>query len=54
MENDLTNYIRIVVSKMRTQRIKKEACARWEQLLKKGTVIDDVELASYRKEKYGR
>lgn len=54
MENDLTNYIRIVVSKMRTQRIKKEAFARLEQLRKKGTVIDDVELASYRKEKYGR
>ena len=55
MENDFTNYIRIIVQKMRTQRIKKEAFARLEQLRKKGTVIDDdVELASYREEKYGR
>ena len=54
MENDFTNYIRIVVSKMRTQRIRKEAFARLEQLCKKGIVIDDVELTSYRKEKYGR
>ena len=55
MENDFTNYIRIIVQKMRTQRIKKEAFARLEQLRKKGTVIDDdAELASYREEKYGR
>ena len=55
MENHFTNYIRIVVSKMHTQRIKKEAFARLEQLRKKGTVIDDdVELASYRDEKYGK
>ncbi len=55
MENHFTNYIRIVVSKMHTQRIKKEAFARLEQLRKKGTVIDDdVELASYREEKYGK
>lgn len=33
----------------------KEAFARLEQLRKKGTVIDDdVELASYREEKYGK
>lgn len=54
-ENDFTNYIRIIVQKMRTQRIKKEVFARLEQLRKKGTVIDDdVELAYYREEKYGR
>lgn len=54
MENDFTNYIRIAVSKMHTRRMKKEAFARLEQLRKKGTVIDDVELASYRKEKYSK
>lgn len=40
---------------MRTQRIKKEAFARLEQLRKKGIVTDgDTELTSYRKEKYGK
>ena len=34
---------------------RKEAFARLEQLRKKGTVIDDdAELASYREDKYGR
>lgn len=34
---------------------RKEAFARLEQLRKKGTVTDyDAELASYRKEKYGK
>lgn len=34
---------------------RKEAFARLEQLRKKGTVINDnVELASYREEKYGK
>ena len=34
---------------------RKEAFARLEQLRKKGTVIDDnVELTSYRQDKYGR
>lgn len=34
---------------------KKEAFARLEQLRRKGTVTDDdLELASYREEKYGR
>ena len=54
MENDFTNYIRIVMSRMHTQRIKKEAFARLEQLRKKGAVIDDVELASFMKEKYSK
>ena len=54
MENDFTNYIRIEVSKMHTQRIKKEAFVRLEQLRKKGAVIDDVELVSYREEKYSK
>ena len=55
MENDFTNYIRIIVQKMRTQRIRKEAFAKLEQLRKKGTVTDgDTELTSYRKEKYSK
>lgn len=38
-----------------TNRERKEAFARLEQLRKKGTVIDDAaELASYREDKYGR
>lgn len=40
---------------MRTQRIRKEAFAKLEQLRKKGTVTDgDTELTSYRKEKYSK
>ena len=38
-----------------TNRERKEAFARLEQLRKKGTVTDDeTELASYREDKYGR
>lgn len=38
-----------------TNRERKEAFVRLEQLRKKGTVTDDkAELASYREEKYGR
>ena len=38
-----------------TNRERKEAFVRLEQLRKKGTVIDDAaELASYREDKYGR
>ena len=38
-----------------TNRERKEAFARLEQLRKKGTVTDDKEeLASYREDKYGR
>lgn len=37
-----------------TKSERKEAFARLEQLRRKGTVSDDVELASYREEKYGK
>lgn len=40
---------------MRTQRIRKEAFAKLEQLRKKGTVTDgDTELTSCREEKYSK
>ena len=55
MKNDFTNHIRTIVQKMRTQKIRKEAFARLEQLRKKGTVTDgDTELTSYRQEKYSK
>lgn len=54
-EDKLSFVIQIMQGVNDSNKERKEAFARLEQLRKKGTVTDDdTELASYREDKYGR